>query len=80
MLDVFASLSEVTISELKAAKDHLKGSMILGLETSESRMMKMAKDEIYFGSAVKIPEITKGIDSVTVGDITASAARFFRYG
>ena len=30
-------------------KNQLKGNMLLGLETSDSRMSRIAKNEIYFG-------------------------------
>ena len=35
--------------ELRRAKDHLKGSLILGLESSSSRMSNLARQELYFG-------------------------------
>src|SRR5439155_684937 len=35
--------------ELLRAKNQMKGSLLLGLETSDSRMSRIAKNEIYFG-------------------------------
>src|SRR6266403_5020029 len=38
--------SGITAEELKRAKDHLKGSLMLSLETSSSRMNRLAKHEM----------------------------------
>ncbi|MEE8575118.1 MAG: pitrilysin family protein [Thermodesulfobacteriota bacterium] len=65
----------VKSEELQHAKDQLKGSMILGLETSSNRMMRMARDEIYFGRVVPIKEVVKGIDSVSEDDIKKIATK-----
>jgi len=55
--------------ELVNAKEQIKGGMLLGLETSDSRMTKLARDEICFGKVVPVKEIVKGIDSVTMKDM-----------
>lgn len=62
--------------ELKNAREQLKGGMLLGLETSESRMTKLARDEIYFGRVLSVKEIVKGIDSVNVENMKETASRF----
>lgn len=59
----------VTKEELTNAKEQLKGGMLLGLETSDSRMTKLARDEIYFGKVVPVREIVKGIDGVTMREM-----------
>ncbi|HEY4707040.1 MAG: zinc protease [Deltaproteobacteria bacterium GWA2_55_10] len=65
---------DMTPLELKNAKEQLKGGMLLGLETSDSRMMKLARDEIYFGRAVSVKEIVGEIDKVTLAEMKRSAA------
>ncbi|MBI3753637.1 MAG: insulinase family protein [Deltaproteobacteria bacterium] len=75
-LNVFAR-KEVDKKELKSAKEQLKGSMLLGLETSESRMTKLARDEIYFNRTVTIREIVEGIEKVTAKDIMKLAKEIF---
>lgn len=65
----------VGAAELKNAKEQLKGGMLLGLETSDNRMSKLARDEIYFGHVVPVKEIIKGIDSVTVKQMKDMARR-----
>ena len=68
---------EVGREELESAKEQLKGGMLLGLETSESRMTKLAKDEIYFNRTVAIKEIVNGIDKVRTKDIRKLAQEIF---
>lgn len=75
-LNAFAK-KEVKKEELESAKEQLKGGMLLGLETSESRMTKLARDEIYFNRTVTIKEIVKGIDKVTSKDIIQLAKEIF---
>lgn len=63
--------------ELKNAKEQLKGGMLLGLETSDNRMTKLARDEMYFGRVVPVKDIVKGIDRVTLDDLKDTASRAF---
>jgi predicted Zn-dependent peptidase len=64
--------------ELLNAKAQLKGGMLLGLESSDSRMMKLARDEIYFGKPITVREIVKGIDAVKPAQIKALASKLLR--
>jgi predicted Zn-dependent peptidase len=61
--------------ELARVKKQMKGSMLLGLETSDSRMSRIAKNEIYFGRDVPLEEIARGIDAVTSDDVLRVADR-----
>ncbi len=51
--------------ELTYAKEHLKGNLLLSLESCDNIMTKLAKNEIYFGRHIPIDEITCGIEKVT---------------
>ena len=51
-------------AELRRAKDHLKGSLMLSLENTGSRMSHLARQEIYFGRQFGLDEITAGIERV----------------
>ena len=51
--------------ELRDAQEQLKGNVMLSLESSDNRMTKLAKNEIYFGRPQSLPEIIRGIDRVT---------------
>lgn len=54
--------------ELQRAKDHLKGGMLLGLESTGARMSSLARSEIYHGRPLTLDEVTRGIDAVTAAD------------
>jgi predicted Zn-dependent peptidase len=49
-------------AELQRAKDHLKGSLMLGLENTASRMSHLARQEIYFDRQFGLDETLQGID------------------
>ncbi|WP_232068512.1 pitrilysin family protein [Nitrospira sp. KM1] len=53
-------------NELVRAKNQMKGSLMLSLESSHSRMSKLAKDELIYGSRSTMKDIISHIDRVTV--------------
>ena len=67
----FRKLRESKISEreLKKAKESIKGSLILSLESTSNRMIRMAQSELYYNRIKNLDEILKEIDSVTTEDI-----------
>jgi predicted Zn-dependent peptidase len=64
--------------ELRRAKDHIKGGLVLSLENTGSRMSHLARQEIYFGRQVALDEILDGIEAVSPDDVRRLAARLFR--
>jgi len=66
----------ITAEELREAKSHLKGSLLLGLEASDSRMAKLAKDELYLGEVMPIEKVVKRIDRVRVKDVIEAAKEY----
>ena len=67
----------VNSTELDKAKGHMKGSLMLSLESTNSRMIRLAKDEIYFGRYVSLDEILKAIDRVSPRKIQKLAEELF---
>ena len=61
--------SGATEAELSSAKLHLKGSILLSLESTVSRMSGMARQEYYFGRQFSADEIIEHIDAVTLDAI-----------
>jgi predicted Zn-dependent peptidase len=59
----------ITVEELAHAKDHLKGSLMLSLESTSSRMNRLAKQEMHFGSFFTIDSMLSAIDNVRVEDL-----------
>jgi len=64
--------------ELARAKSQIKGNMLLALESSESRMGRIAKNEIYFGHDIAPEEVAAEIDAVGSADVLAIARDLFR--
>ena len=60
-------------SELQAAQEHLKGSIILGSESVDNRMTRLAKNEITYGRHIDFDEIIQAIKAVTVEDVVMLA-------
>jgi predicted Zn-dependent peptidase len=67
----------VTLDELDRAKEHLKGSLMLSLESTSSRMTRIAKQELYFGQYFSLDEITSAVDAVSIEDVMALIDRLF---
>jgi predicted Zn-dependent peptidase len=67
-------------AELQRAKDHLKGSLMLSLENTASRMSHLARQEIYFDRQFGLDETLQGIERVTAADVQRVAADLFRNG
>ena len=70
----------VPVAELQRSKDHLKGSLMLSLENTASRMSHLARQEIYFDRQFGLDETLEGIERVTPDDVQRVAADLFRNG
>jgi predicted Zn-dependent peptidase len=79
VLAEFCELKSNPISqeELQRAKDYLKGSLLLSLESSTSRMGNVARQEMYFGRYISQGEIARSVDAVTAQQVLAVAQEFF---
>lgn len=64
--------------EMKVAKEHLKGSLMLSLESTASRMSNLARQEIYFGRQFSLAEMLRGIEAVTSAQVHGLARDLFR--
>jgi predicted Zn-dependent peptidase len=67
-------------AELQRAKDHLKGSLMLSLENTASRMSHLARQEIYFDRQFGLDETLQGIERVTSSEVQRVAADLFKNG
>ncbi|PLY04858.1 MAG: peptidase M16 [Desulfuromonas sp.] len=72
------SCHPVAEEELVAARNQLKGNLLLSLENSDNRMSRLAKDEIYFGHSIPITDVVQRIDAVSAEDIVAIAGPLMR--
>ena len=67
-------------SELRRAKDHLKGSLMLSLESTSSRMSHLARQEIYFDHHFGLDETLEGVERVTDDDVQRVSRDLFADG
>jgi predicted Zn-dependent peptidase len=67
-------------AELRRAKDHLKGSLMLSLENTASRMSHLARQEIYFERHFGLDETLAGVERVTADDVARVAGDLFANG
>jgi predicted Zn-dependent peptidase len=65
-------------SELRRAKDHLKGSLMLNLESTSSRMSHLARQEIYFDRQFGLDETLEGVERVSEDDVQRVARDLLR--
>jgi predicted Zn-dependent peptidase len=63
--------------ELRRAKDNLKGSFMLGLESTSSRMSNLARQELHFQRFFTLDEMIERIEAVTAEQIRDIAREFF---
>lgn len=69
--------NRVPDEELRRAKDHLKGSFVLGLESTSSRMGNLARQELYYKRFYTIDEMLNSIEQVTAEEVQRIAQQFF---
>jgi len=68
----------VSADELRRAKDQLKGSLMLSLESSTARMSNLARQEMYFEKFYDLDELIAKIEAVTADDLASMANEFFQ--
>jgi len=66
-----------TREEIHVAKENLKGSLMLSLESSSSRMMNLARQEIYYGRQFDLAEMLRGLDRVRPSHLADLADELF---
>lgn len=76
---VRAGLAEVaahgiTEAELARGKGMAKGSYVLGLEDTGSRMSRLAKGELLYGDLLSVDELLARVDAVTAEEVNTLAA------
>jgi len=79
IINEFRQLKETSIlpEELRRAKDHLKGSLMLGLESTSSRMSNLARQEMYFQRFFALDELVESIEAVDADAVQRVARAFF---
>ena len=63
--------------ELARAKENLKGNILLGLESTVSRMSAQARQQFYFGRVEPVEELLGRLEAVTLDEAGQEGARLF---
>jgi len=64
--------------EVEKAKEQLKGNLLLSYESTDNRMSRLAKGELYFNRFIPLKEILEGIRKVSAEDIQQLAQELFQ--
>jgi predicted Zn-dependent peptidase len=64
--------------ELRRTKEHLKGRLVLGLESPATRMNRIGRSVLGMQELLSIEEIIERIESVTAEDVQRLADEFWR--
>lgn len=74
-----ASLAERGLSaeELERGKGQLRGGLVLGLEDTGSRMVRLGKGELFHRETLPIDEVLARIDAVTLDEVGELASELF---
>ncbi|MEN6464351.1 MAG: pitrilysin family protein [Syntrophaceae bacterium] len=67
----------LTEKELRSVKEQIKGNFLLSMESTDNRMMKLAKNEIYFHRNIPAEETVEGIEAVSADDVRKLAEDMF---
>ena len=79
ILDAFTRFKNRLLEarELEAIKEMLKGNFLLSMESTDNRMTRLARNEVYFQRHVTAEEVTAGLDAVTSEDVRELAVELF---
>ena len=67
----------VSPQEEERVKNQIKGHLVLSLESSNSHMSRLARQEIYYGKYFSVDDIIKNVERVTAVDIQRLAGQLF---
>ncbi|MEW6137663.1 MAG: pitrilysin family protein [Thermodesulfobacteriota bacterium] len=61
--------SSLTEEEIRTAKNYIRGSIILAMESPDARMNRLTKGEYFFGRYVSVEEILEALEAVTLAEL-----------
>jgi predicted Zn-dependent peptidase len=68
---------DITETDLNEAKEHLIGGILLGSENTDSRMLRIAKNEYLFNRYISYDEVVASLEGVTVDEVVTCAREAF---
>ncbi|MGA9173992.1 MAG: pitrilysin family protein [Thermoactinomyces sp.] len=67
----------LSADELNKAKEQLKSSLMLGLESTNNRMSRLGRNELLLGRHLSMDEIVDSVDRITLEDVNELARELF---
>ncbi len=68
---------EISESDLAATKEHLIGGLLLGAESTDNRMIRLARNEYVFGRYLSDEELVADLEKVTIDEVVTVAKEAF---
>ncbi len=80
VVETLKNLTQTPVSkaELRDAKEFTKGNLCLAAESVDNQMVRLAQNEIHFGSYIPISKVIESVEAVTVEDIQQLGKTLFR--
>ena len=72
--------ASITEQEIRTAKKQIRGSVILAMESSDTRMNRLAKGEFFFERYVSLDEVLDALDAVTSAELSRLSEEMFNNG
>jgi len=69
----------VTDEELRKGKEQLKGSLMMGLESTSNRMSRLGRNELLLGRHKSLDEVVEAVESLTRQDLLEVARALFSH-
>ncbi|MCI0597409.1 MAG: insulinase family protein, partial [candidate division Zixibacteria bacterium] len=79
VLDELAGIKKEKLPrrEFESAKEQLKGNLVLGLESTSSRMNRLGRNEMFLGEYVSLKQALAAIESVKPSQVVEKANQLF---
>jgi predicted Zn-dependent peptidase len=71
---------DISEADVEAAKEHLVGGILLGAENTDTRMMRLAKNEYIFGKNFSYEELVEELEKVTIDEVITVVGETFQEG
>lgn len=72
--------ASITDEDIRTAKNQIKGNIILAMESTDSRMNRLAKGEYFFGRYISLDEIIGSLEAVTADELSEVAEEMINSG
>lgn len=69
--------NNITDKELNRSKNQFRGGVVMGLESMNSRMMRIGRNELAYDRVIPIDEIMQQVEAVSLADIARVSDRLF---